>query len=132
MLNMTAPAMLVLAALPWLSGCAGTQPTYDASARESLGRIVAKTVIGSRAQTRADSPNTSFMAMYGALGMLVGEAMRKTSELPVYEYRIRLADGREVRVATTYSANQAGECVKVFESPQPSYPRFITHDGCPF
>lgn len=116
-----------------LSGCATPKPSYDINASESLGRIVSKTQVGGKTQQRADSPNlgAALVGTYGIAGLIVGSAFDKTTTLPVFEFKILLLEGREVVAVSEFSgANQVGECVKVFESSQPTYPRFILSDEC--
>ncbi len=116
-----------------LSGCATPKPSYDINASESLGRIVSKTQVGGKTQQRADSPNlgAALAGTYGIAGLIVGGAFDKTTTLPVFEFKILLLEGREVVAISEFSeANQVGDCVKVFESSQPTYPRFILSGDC--
>jgi hypothetical protein len=115
-----------------ISGCASRAPSYDSNARESLGRIISKTQVGEKIQARADSPNmgAALVGIYGGLGLVIGDALQKKTTLPVFEYRIKMVDGREVVAVSDYSRDSVGECVKVFESSQPTYPRFVSSDEC--
>lgn len=115
------------------SGCATRPPNYDSQARESTGKIVAKGVAGTRTQASADSynPAPAFVAAMGVVGaQLLGDALEKKTSVPVYVYRIRTEDGRDVSVVSDYSLSEIGECVKLLESSQPTYPRFVAHSGC--
>lgn len=117
----------------FLAGCATTTPNYDPQARESVGRIVAKGVAGARTQPAADSynPAPAFVAAIGLVGaQLLGDALEKKTSVPVHVYRIQTEDGREVSVLSDYSLSEVGECVKLLESSQPTYPRFVSHSGC--
>lgn len=115
------------------AGCAARPPNYDPQARESMGRIVAKGVAGMRTQAAADSynPAPAFVAGMGVVGaQLLGDALEKKTSVPVHVYRIRTEDGREVSVLSDYSLSEVGECVKLLESNQPTYPRFVSNSGC--
>ena len=115
-----------------VSGCASQAPDYDPNARESVGRIVLKTAVGERVQARADSPNMgpALAGGLGGLGLVIGAVLQKKTTWPVFEYRISLEDGREVVATSDYSGDYVGKCVKVFESSQPTYPRFVSSDQC--
>ncbi|MES2280796.1 MAG: hypothetical protein V4542_05225 [Pseudomonadota bacterium] len=123
---------LLVAAL-LLSGCATPKPDYDINARESFGRIISRAQLGSKTQQRADSPNlgAALAGPYGIAGFIAGSAFDKKTTLPIFEFRILLLEGREVVAVSEFAeTNQIGDCVKVFESDQPSYPRFIPSDEC--
>ena len=124
--------LLFTAASIWVSGCANTAPSYDINATESLGRIVSKNVMGVRNQAAADSWNAgpSLVGLVGVAGLALGDALQKKTVVQVYEYRIRISPSKEVTALSDYSVHQIGECVKVFESQMPTYPRFVSDEGC--
>ncbi len=98
-----------------------------------MGTIVSKGVAGTRTQAAADSynPAPAFVAAMGIVGaQLLGDALEKKTSVPVHVYRIRTEDGREVSVLSDYSLSEVGECVKLLESNQPTYPRFVSYSGC--
>lgn len=116
----------------WISGCAATAPTYDPHATESLGRVVSKIPVGAKTQVQADSDNANGLeGVIGYVGVsIVNELVQKKTNITIYEYGIRMREGREVAVRTDFSTTKVGECVKVFESVMPTYPRFVSADGC--
>lgn len=115
-----------------LSGCAATAPNYDIDARESVGRIVVKNLSTTRSQARADTFNSGpiLAVSLGIAGLALGDALQPKTDIPVYEFRIRTEDGREVSVFSEYFASHVGDCVKLLESSKPTYPWFISHTGC--
>lgn len=113
-------------------GCANQTPSYDPNAVESIGRIISKMQVGAKIQARADSPNMgpALAASLGPVGLGIGDALQKKTTLPIFEYRIKTEDGREIVVFSDYSSDIVGQCVRVFESSRPSYPRFISSNEC--
>jgi hypothetical protein len=122
----------VLVVMLLITGCAATTPNYDPRARESFGKIVAKDVAGARTQATADShnPGPAFVGALGVAGLMLGDALQEKTKVAVYEYRVRTEDGRLVSVYSDFANSRVGDCVKLLESSQPSYPRFISDDGC--
>lgn len=114
-------------------GCASHAPSYDINALESIGRIVSKTQVGEKIQPRADSPNMgpALAGSLGPVGLVIGDVLQKKTTLPVFEYRIKTTNGREIVAMSDYSLSHVGQCVRVFESSQPTYPRFVSSDECP-
>lgn len=127
-----------------ISGCVtmSKAPTYDAAATETLGRVVSKIPVKTKMQVMADSKslmspdtfawssNPAQASLARAIGSLLIDLEEKKTWIPIYEYQVQMADGRSVFVNTDYAHTEIGECVKVFESADPSYPRFISHDSC--
>jgi hypothetical protein len=115
-----------------LAGCATTPPNFDVDAKESLGRITEKTVAGGRTQARADSPSAdALVGTIGIVGVAIADGLfQKKTQIAIYAYRIRTADGRQIVVASESFSNEVGDCVKVFESARPTYPRFVSAMGC--
>ncbi|OYU11603.1 MAG: hypothetical protein CFE38_12005 [Comamonadaceae bacterium PBBC1] len=115
-----------------IAGCATTSPNYDPNARESLGRITSKRQIGAQTQVRADSHNAgpAIASVLGVAGLALGDALQKKTSIAIYEYRISTIERREVVVVSDYFANSVGDCVKLLESAHPTYPRFISAQGC--
>ncbi len=124
--------LFVTLACAGMSSCATKAPNYDSNATESLGRIIKKSVVDSRTQSRADQAGTSGMAgVIGYVGTTIAsELFVKKTQIEIFEYRIRVSDGREVIVLSDYFANEVGDCVKVLESQMPSYPRFVSANDC--
>jgi hypothetical protein len=119
-------------ALFLLMGCASPTPGYDPNAKESLGRIIGKEIGQVRTQARADSFNAgpALVGTLGAVGIAIGDSLEKKTQVPIFRYRIRAEDGREIEVHSEYAMNQVGDCVRLFESERPTYPRFTSADGC--
>ena len=116
----------------FIYGCASHAPSYDPNALESVGRIVSKMQVGEKTQARADSPNMgpALAGSLGPVGLVIGDVFQKKTTLPVFEYRIKTTDGREIVAMSDYSLNHVGQCVRVFESSRPTYPRFVSSDEC--
>jgi len=55
---------------------------------------------------------------------------RGSTSLPEYEYTVQLEDGRTVSILDWDSTMSVGNCVRLFESPRPDYPRLINSYGC--
>lgn len=55
---------------------------------------------------------------------------RGNNEIPVYEYLVKLSTSETVAVISEFSAHEVGECVKVFFSSRPSYPRLAISTAC--
>jgi hypothetical protein len=55
----------------------------------------------------------------------------QTSSVDLFEYQVRLQDGRDVVVVREWGNDAPGDCVKVFESstPRKDYPRMV-RDTC--
>jgi len=119
--------------LLFLHGCASQAPSYDPNALETIGRIVSKKQAWEKTQARADSANAgpAIAAAIGPVGLIVGDVLQKKTSVSVFEYRIISQDGREIIVISDYPFNHVGQCVRVFESSRPSYPRFVSSDECP-
>ena len=111
-----------------LTSCAagpGGGGAYDPDAQETLGRIV----------ERRDSGTTTRLAGRGVLipvgGLFIPIPLdRGTSSMSVFAHTIALDDGRRLVVYSWYPEHQVGNCVKLFESSRPDYPRMINSSGC--
>lgn len=112
---------LVLSVAAMLQACL-SMPTasrgYDPNARETLGTIHAKVIAAENAKQEVT--------------MMLRTQQVGTAGPPVTVYRhtVMLEDGRSVEVMSSYPGHTVGDCVKVFESSQPSYPRLANHSGC--
>jgi hypothetical protein len=89
--------------------------TYDPAAVESLGVVSAKVVVDELHQSAAD--------MRQAIGP-------PAAAVPVFEYTVQTQDGSIVKIRSEYFASKIGDCVRVFQSAQPSYPRMSPASGC--
>ena len=121
--------MVLLIAIS-VGGCASSQPGYDINATEALGRVHAKALLGYREVKVAPSSASTAIAMYGVVGFVLSEIHSQRFNVPVYQYSIRLESGREIKVHTDWASNSVGDCVKVFESQQSGYPRFVNANDC--
>ncbi len=67
----------------------------------------------------------------GLVGVAVADGLfQKKAQVAVYAYRIQTVDGRQATVTSVSFADEVGDCVKLLESPQPTYPRFMSASGC--
>lgn len=124
--------IFITSLLAMLTACAAQTPTYDSAAVESRARIVSKTIAGEKIQPRADSFNAGpgVAATLGAAGLLLADVVQKKASVTVYEYLVKSEAGEEVRVSSEYFAFSVGDCVTLFQSPQPTYPRIAWGSGC--
>lgn len=122
-----------------VSGCATYDPNqhYDPNATEKIGKVIDKQV--ARFETRSDSQNLTPMYSYppnAAIYALVhnvaimGEYLKKKPEIPIYGYRIKIGDSEEIVVHSEFPGHDIGNCVKVFLSSRPDYPRIASWSGC--
>jgi len=119
----------ILAILPFALFACATSSSYDPSAKESFGVIVAKDIVGTHQQATADSPNHPLAKVVPVFG-LMDALHEKRTNLPLYSYRLKKLSGEEITVTTTYSADSVGSCVQIFESARPGYPRFLATTQC--
>lgn len=119
----------MLTILPFALAACATSSSYAPSAKESFGVIVAKEVVGTQQQATADSPNHPLAKVVPVFG-LMDALHQKNTNLPLYSYRLKKLSGEEITVTTTYSADSVGNCVQIFESARPGYPRFVATTQC--
>ena len=58
------------------------------------------------------------------------EVFANRSTIDIFEYKVRLSDGAIVSIFSEYFAFDLGNCVKVFQSSAPTYPRMAPWSGC--
>lgn len=135
------PGLLVLAAL--LSGCEttyGPRYQYDPRAVEKTGRVEAKTVARLEERPWGDAPvtpqgvpipvpvgKTAYLVLFVGGDLWSG---RGNSQIPIYEYKIVTGDGEHYLVYSEFPGHKEGDCVLIFLSQQPSYPRMTSGHGC--
>jgi hypothetical protein len=131
---MTSPhtGFALAATLTLLAACAAPPLSYDPDALESPARIIDKSVAGERTQPRADSYNAgpALAGVIGAAGLVLADALQKRTNIEVYEYVVRTNEGNEVSILSEYTGFSVGDCVKLFQSAQPTYPRIAPGGGC--
>lgn len=112
-----------------VAGCAteyNPDDWYDAKAIEKSGRIVAKKVAQIEERRWADRH-----AMYIGAGMVIDNtAGRPMAHAIIYEYVIELGNRQSVSVLSEFPSHKIGDCVIVFFSERPSYPRMTTGSSC--
>ena len=126
-------AHITLIVLSLLScGCSTRSPSYDQDAIQSRARIVGKSVAGEQVQARADRPNmgASMAGVIGPAALPLGDALQGKTSVKVYAYRVKNEAGVEVTVLSEYPAFEVGDCVILFQSSQPTYPRIARGGGC--
>lgn len=89
--------------------------SHDPNAVASNARIVGKRILGERHQAPGDATAANRAAV---------------AAIPVFEYRIRPEDGEEALVVSEYFAYAIGDCVTLFRSSRPTYPRIAPSSGC--
>lgn len=137
------PPILTVAALAALSvvGCATYDPNdyYDPNATTKQGRIQSKMIEHWEYRMAADKTPKTFNAyQYGAAGVitaallqnLMGLSDKPDSQIPVYAYGIGAEHGERLVVYSEYPGFAVGECVKVFLSSRPDYPRMAYGGNC--
>ena len=117
-----------------LAGCASGQSNYDPQARETLGRISDRKVVGSFARTvePLGGPEAA-MAVGGYVGWIVARGLFATqSSVTLFEYTVNLEDGTSRKVASEWGSHAPGDCVRVFETQtnRKDYPRLASASGC--
>ena len=133
---MSARALPVLALSAMLISCATRDPNdyYDAAATESMGRIISKQVVAvdRRPTAEVKGPLLLPVTVRGVSYLvMLSSPPADTANIKIYEYVIRTADGVTTSVLSEYFAFEVGNCVKLFKSSRPSYPRIAPGWGCP-
>lgn len=119
---------VLLAIVAIVSGCASSPP-YDPQATETPATIVAKRVIDRVKRSTAEVQPAIPVPL--ARGIVLLEPARAgMGEISIYEYTVRTNDGRTVSVPSEYPAFEVGQCVTLFTSPRPTYPRIANGSGC--
>ena len=130
-----APAAALIVAL-LASACATRDPNdyYDAAAKETMGRIVSKQVVAIDRRPTAEVNNTLFIpvVLHGvAYLVMLSNPRADLASIKIYEYVVRTPDGATTSVPSEYFAFEVGQCIKLFTSPRPSYPRIASGWNCP-
>jgi hypothetical protein len=113
----------------FVSVCAtNPAPSYDPDARETPARVIEKRIVGYLVQPTAEFRSTYVIPLRKLV--LVMPAQGETAQIPVYEYTVKAKDGRRVTVDSEYPGFNAGQCVILFESARPDYPRIAMGSGC--
>jgi hypothetical protein len=130
--NQVLVAVLVAALL--LAACASHEPSkhdYDPQATELYGRIVDKRL--AHTETHAVPRNYGeYAGVFTIVNVLWGttQPSHDVHTLNVYEYLVQVDDGRKIAVQSEFFGHDVGECVKVFLSERPSYPRLTSGTDC--
>lgn len=104
---------------------------YDVNAYETMGRVVNKRIAATDVRPSAQSrPGFIFVPIGGTLTPLVVSNVRDDSYIDIYEYTVDIDGVRKVSVYSEFSGHSLGECVKIFESLRPGYPRIALGYGC--
>lgn len=116
-----------------LLACASNPGNYDPNAMEILGRVSAKKTAGTFSRTVGPLTGDSTLATGGYLGWIVANKLfSQQSTVTLFEYTVKLEDGRTVTVLREWGSDELGACVRVFESPtkREDYPRMTSAGGC--
>jgi hypothetical protein len=120
-----------------ISGCASNynpDDWYDGKAVEKPGRIIEKKIAKIEERGWAGSqPGTLIPIPVGGTIYFLPintSSARGLAQILIYEYVVRVDSMETVSVISEYPSHMVGECVKVFFSSRPSYPR-IAQATCP-
>ncbi|MEW5789398.1 MAG: hypothetical protein AB1899_16260 [Pseudomonadota bacterium] len=124
-----------------LTGCASDyNPAdyYDPAAVKLSGRIEAKAVsrVEERGWADAMEPHHRGLPLPIPVGnqqflvLFIGGASRGKSEIPIHEYRIVTDKGEKLLVYSEFPGHAVGDCVQVFLSSRPDYPRMANGGTC--
>lgn len=117
----------------FLNGCSTYNPIdhYDPNAVEKLGRVTSKSL--SRHETRPAADNLIVAPVPGiSLGvtLIMQQALNKESQIPIYAYKVMTEDKTEITILSEFPSFKPSDCVKVFISTRPDYPRMRYWEGC--
>ena len=132
MLNGFVRQVVLLFALALLGGCAtyDANDYYDPNAIEKLGRITKKTVARVEPARSGEVSPPIFLPLKGLMMGIPQFSGESPGSMNIYEYVITLSPSQVVSVFSEYPAFNVGDCVKVFLSEKPSYPRMTLGSGC--
>lgn len=117
--------------LALLAGCAyNPNDHYDPGATEKLGRIVSKTVARTEPIQSGETNPPIFLPLKDMLVVLPTTPNEPTSRMNVYEHVVKVSPTETVSVLSEYPGFNVGDCVKIFLSQRPSYPRIAQGSGC--
>lgn len=130
---------LTLAVTTLLVSCADTYNPidhYDPAAVKKSGRIEAKSISRMEERPWADSmePHHRGFPVPIPIGnqqvtvLFLGGTTRGKSGIPIYGYRIQTSQGEHLLVYSEFPGHEVGECVAIFLSSRPDYPR-MAHGG---
>jgi hypothetical protein len=126
-------AICAACAVLFTTGCATYDPAkhYDPNATEKVGRIIEKTIARYELRAAADSTPTPYPLFTSWLPLntvsyitatTLDILRRKEAAIPIYAYLVD-ADSEKAVVYSEYPAFEVGNCVKLFLSSRPDYPR---------
>lgn len=118
-----------------LVGCATRDPNdyFDADAGETMARITRKVVASVERRPSAEVGKGGLVPIpiRGAMYFVaLDNPMADPATIKIYEYSVRDGSGTETLVLSEYFAFEVGDCVKLFVSTRPSYPRIALGWGC--
>ncbi len=117
-----------------LHGCATYNPSdyYDPNATEKIGRIFIKSLAKYETRPAGDGPIIApvpGVIPYGT-SLVLQKILSRDSQIPIYLHTINTEDRSEVIVLSEFPSHNVGDCVKVFLSTRPDYPRMTSWSGC--
>jgi hypothetical protein len=119
---------LLIVAIGILAGCASPLSAYDPAAKEAPARIIAKRIVDRINRPTADG-SVMFLPVAGVL-VPIQTSRGGPSQIAIYEYAVETNEKATVRVLSEYFAFEVGQCVTLFTSDQPTYPRISQGSGC--
>ncbi len=112
-----------------LSACAGfgsRAPTYDPDASESIAKIVSKREVAKVNRPMGGGIPVVVPVPIGRAMIFVrlsGGGLFGSASIPIFEYVVEAQDGNRVQILSEFFAYEVGNCVKLFLSDKPTYPR---------
>jgi hypothetical protein len=124
-------AILAIAALSLGCESLRPKPPYDPDAKETMVKIVDKRVAATDV-IQTNPGTTTIVPIVGGgrtlfIPLLLGGS---TLKLTVYEYVVAVPNRSQLSVYSDYPHFDKGHCVKLLESPRPSYPRLAPGWDC--
>jgi hypothetical protein len=113
-----------------LAACGTTSTGYDPNAMETLGLVIERTVHAENVKQGTTAMSQMTVVMVSGVPILVPMMGATGPNVTVFSHRLALNDGRNITVLGSYPNYDKGTCVKLFESPRPSYPRMVLASGC--
>jgi hypothetical protein len=115
------------------AGCATYDPAkhYDPNATEKVGRITEKAIAKYELREAADNKPSPYPLLTSSLPVNAVSYItaatfdilrRREASIPIYAYMVD-ADSEKAVVYSEYPAFEVGDCVKLFLSSRPDYPR---------
>lgn len=113
----------------FLTACA-TAPSssHDPDAKETPVRVLQKRVIDQVTRETAEYKPTMVIPVGNIV--LIHTKRGDTAWIPIYEYTVADRNKTTATIQSEYSGFEVGQCLKLFTSIQPTYPRLAYGAAC--